>query len=90
MKRIITFLTVMVLAVTMGLAQSDGQIRVIVIGAHPDDCDVKFGGTAALFAEMVSNSYQSRMVMPGIIRKVAERWLNAGVLKRRKPDAALA
>ncbi|MEE9465037.1 MAG: PIG-L family deacetylase [Candidatus Neomarinimicrobiota bacterium] len=52
MKRIITFLTVMVLAVAMGLAQSDGQIRVIVIGAHPDDCDVKFGGTAALFAEM--------------------------------------
>lgn len=52
MKRIITFLTVMVLTVTMGLAQSDGQIRVIVIGAHPDDCDVKFGGTAALFAEM--------------------------------------
>ncbi|MFQ5637444.1 MAG: PIG-L deacetylase family protein [bacterium] len=30
----------------------DGKIRVIVIGAHPDDCDVKFGGTAALFAEM--------------------------------------
>jgi len=30
----------------------DEQIRVIVIGAHPDDCDLKAGGTAALFAEM--------------------------------------
>jgi len=28
------------------------QIRVIAFGAHPDDCDSKFGGTAALFAQM--------------------------------------
>lgn len=27
-------------------------LRIIAIGAHPDDCDYKFGGTAALFAEM--------------------------------------
>ena len=33
-------------------AQNDGQLRIIAIGAHPDDCDYKFGGTAALFAEM--------------------------------------
>ena len=30
----------------------DRPLRVIAIGAHPDDCDSKFGGTAALFAEM--------------------------------------
>ena len=27
-------------------------VRVIMIGAHPDDCDIKGGGTAALFASM--------------------------------------
>lgn len=26
-------------------------VRIICIGAHPDDCDVKMGGTAALWAE---------------------------------------
>jgi len=34
-------------------AQKDtGRIRVIMIGAHPDDCDIGGGGTAALFASM--------------------------------------
>ncbi len=30
----------------------DGKIRIIMIGAHPDDCDVAGGGTAILFAKM--------------------------------------
>src|SRR6202140_3980787 len=33
------------------LAQGD-KIRVIAFGAHPDDCDIRAGGTAALFARM--------------------------------------
>jgi len=33
-------------------AEAQDQIRIIMIGAHPDDCDSKSGGTAALFAEM--------------------------------------
>jgi LmbE family N-acetylglucosaminyl deacetylase len=32
-------------------AQSE-QLRVIAFGAHPDDCDIRFGGTAAKFAAM--------------------------------------
>lgn len=36
-----------------GFAQRDSsKIRVIMIGAHPDDCDEQSGGTAALFAKM--------------------------------------
>src|SRR5438034_684966 len=33
------------------LAQ-DNKIRVIAFGAHPDDCDIRAAGTAALFAQM--------------------------------------
>jgi LmbE family N-acetylglucosaminyl deacetylase len=33
----------------------DSKLNIIVIGAHPDDADNKFGGTAALFAEMGHN-----------------------------------
>lgn len=33
----------------------DQVLNIIAIGAHPDDCDSKFGGTAALFAEMGHN-----------------------------------
>jgi LmbE family N-acetylglucosaminyl deacetylase len=29
----------------------DGKLRILAIGAHPDDCDIKFGGTAAKFAK---------------------------------------
>lgn len=33
-------------------AQDDKKVRIIMIGAHPDDCDDDGGGTAALFAQM--------------------------------------
>src|ERR1700683_1401273 len=31
---------------------SDGKLRVIAFGAHPDDCDIRAAGTAVLFAQM--------------------------------------
>jgi LmbE family N-acetylglucosaminyl deacetylase len=39
------------LAVTAASAQT-GKLRIIAFGAHPDDCDIKFGGTAAKFAAL--------------------------------------
>ena len=36
-------------------AQEKKVLNIIAIGAHPDDCDSKFGGTAALFAKMGHN-----------------------------------
>src|SRR5215813_5633006 len=38
------------LAAAGGLIGQDGKIRVIAFGAHPDDCDIRAAGTAALFA----------------------------------------
>lgn len=38
---------IFLLAVTM---QAQQKLRIIAIGAHPDDCDIKFAGTAAKFA----------------------------------------
>ncbi len=31
-------------------AAPGAKLRILAIGAHPDDCDIKFGGTAAKFA----------------------------------------
>ena len=33
-------------------AQDTGKLRIIMLGAHPDDCDQDGGGTAILFAKM--------------------------------------
>ena len=37
---------------TINAQNEDNKIRIIMIGAHPDDCDEDGGGTAALFAQM--------------------------------------
>ena len=51
MKRII--LIALLLGGVCFWASSQSQpLRIIAIGAHPDDCDYKFGGTAALLASM--------------------------------------
>lgn len=46
MKKLLLLLTL-----TLSLTAQQ-KLRVLAIGAHPDDCDIKFGGTAALFAQM--------------------------------------
>src|SRR6476620_3452049 len=61
-------------------AQSDtGKVRIIMIGAHPDDCDLGGGGTAILFAKMgyavkfvsVTNGDASHQTMKG--KELAKR-----------------
>ena len=38
------------LATAAAAPAADGTLRIIVFGAHPDDCDLDAGGTAALWA----------------------------------------
>lgn len=40
------------LLVSCVMAQDTSKIRVIAFGAHPDDCDIRSAGTAALFLRM--------------------------------------
>ncbi len=47
MKNILLFLLL-----AFSAAAQTKPLRIIFIGAHPDDCDIKGGGTAALFVEM--------------------------------------
>ena len=42
----------LLLAGMSALLAQDGKVRVIAFGAHPDDCDIRAAGTAALFAKM--------------------------------------
>ena len=52
-KRRSFFVMVLLTAFSLVNAQQPAKaIRVIMIGAHPDDCDIDGGGTAALFASM--------------------------------------
>ena len=47
---------VLITLVTFSMANAqERKLNIIAIGAHPDDCDSKFGGTAALFAKMGHN-----------------------------------
>jgi LmbE family N-acetylglucosaminyl deacetylase len=45
------FAILAVILAGMAMAQ-DGKLRVIAFGAHPDDCDIRMGGTAAKFAAL--------------------------------------
>jgi len=45
-----SFLVILFLSLT--LARADDPVRVIIFGAHPDDCEYTAGGIAALYSQM--------------------------------------
>ena len=51
MKQFI-FTCIILISLIQAIAQPNSFPRIIMIGAHPDDCDQDGGGTAALFASM--------------------------------------
>lgn len=55
MKRVCSLLFVFAITFICNrslMAQETGKLRIIMIGAHPDDCDIDGGGTAILFSKM--------------------------------------
>lgn len=48
--KVAILLATFLLSISFVFAQE--PLRIIMIGAHPDDCDINGGGTAALFAQM--------------------------------------
>jgi len=46
-----SMITPILLTAQLASAQQEQKLRVIAIGAHPDDCDGKFAGTAAKFVK---------------------------------------
>lgn len=52
MKKGILLTVLMACVVTWNISAQDRPMQIIMIGAHPDDCDIKSGGTAALFVAM--------------------------------------
>jgi LmbE family N-acetylglucosaminyl deacetylase len=50
MKKLI--FSVLILCITLVAFSQTNPLNIVVIGAHPDDCDIDAGGTAILFAKM--------------------------------------
>ena len=91
-KRFLCFLFFVVFALQLTHRIIDSRIRIIMIGAHPDDCDQDGGGTAILFAKM---GYAVKFVSvtngdAGHQASERERnWLNEDLLKHRRPEKDL-
>ncbi|SEF89490.1 N-acetylglucosaminyl deacetylase, LmbE family [Parabacteroides chinchillae] len=52
MKKLIVGAAFLLVASFLSFMFAGEPVRVIVFGAHPDDCDIYAGGTAALFSKM--------------------------------------
>jgi len=52
MRKTLLQIAFLAMVAAAAFGQDDGKLRIIAIGAHPDDCDIKFGGTAAKFAKL--------------------------------------
>src|SRR4051794_40956329 len=68
-------------------ADSDGKLRIICFGAHPDDCELQASGTAALWAAK-GHHVLFVSVSNGDIR----HWREAGgpLARRRKAEVEAA
>lgn len=68
-------------------AEADGKLRIICFGAHPDDCELQAGGTAALWA---AKGHKVKFV--SVTNGDIGHWREAGgpLAKRRKAEVEAA
>ena len=52
MRVLVTAVLVFVTLIVPGFADAQTPLRIIAIGAHPDDCDIRAGGVAAKWAAL--------------------------------------
>ena len=52
MSRVLSLVAILLLVGALSAQTSDGTLRIIAFGAHPDDCDSRVGGTAAKWAAL--------------------------------------
>jgi LmbE family N-acetylglucosaminyl deacetylase len=78
MKVISHLLFLFALCATLGAQEA--RLRIIAIGAHPDDCDIKFGGTAAKFAR-AGHAVKFLSVTNG---DAGHQEMGGGILARRR------
>jgi LmbE family N-acetylglucosaminyl deacetylase len=52
MRKLASLLSLFAVTLFAASAQNENKVRIIMIGAHPDDCDQDGGGTAILLAKM--------------------------------------
>src|SRR5213596_1654190 len=76
----------LLLAVTAGSAEAaagDGKLRIICFGAHPDDCELEAGGTAAMWA---ARGHKVKFV--SVTNGDVGHWRDAGgpLARRRKAE----
>jgi len=74
----------LVVGYTAPAADSDGKLRIICFGAHPDDCELQAGGTGAMWA---ARGHHVKLV--SVTNGDIGHWRDAGgpLAKRRKAEA---
>ena len=90
MKRLLILFFILIsshLLISQRINNITTSINIIVIGAHPDDCDIRFGGTAALLSKM-GHKIKFLSVTNG---DAGHQKIGGGVLaKRRRMEAKKA
>jgi N-acetylglucosamine malate deacetylase 1 len=74
-------------SISLQAAEGDGKLRIICFGAHPDDCELQAGGSAALWAE---KGHKVKFV--SVTNGDIGHWRDAGgpLAKRRKDEVEAA